>query len=61
MAGDSRPAIFMLTSEGSPVDRCIWFHAVEVAENRKDGVLENVRFIEEAIRDGGPEKDQAAK
>ncbi|KAK4043570.1 hypothetical protein C8A01DRAFT_12922, partial [Parachaetomium inaequale] len=59
-AGDLRPAIFMLTSEGDPVDNCIRFHAVEVAEHRKDGVLENVRFIEEAIMGKGPGKDQVA-
>ncbi|KAK4150909.1 hypothetical protein C8A00DRAFT_36485 [Chaetomidium leptoderma] len=61
IAGQLPPAVFDLTSEGNPVDNCIRFNAVEVDEDHKDGVLENVRFVEDAIIAMEAEKAQATQ
>lgn len=60
-AGDVCPPVFDLTSEADLVDGCVCFHAKEVGEDRKDGVLEHVGFMEEAIRNQAAKRLQAAQ
>jgi hypothetical protein len=56
-----RPPVFDLTSEGDLVGGCVYFYAREAGEDRKDGVFENIGFIEDGMKEQAATGLQAAQ